>query len=105
MEYRGREAYLLFACQRDRCDGDVEVRVPQEPGDYTNTAGHCSECGTDHRLNVVEHAIEEKMEERAREAATDRTHNGDGEYTDPSESGLRSGKGTGLLCRLFRGDD
>lgn len=29
---------------------------------------------------------------------------GEDEYTDPTESGLRSGKGNGLLRRLFRDD-
>lgn len=37
---------------------------------------------------------------------TDERSSGDhGEYTDPSESGLRSGKGNGLLRRFFFKND
>lgn len=81
--YRRRDGHLLFSCQKTGCDGNVDVYVPNEEGEYSKLRSACGECDAEHTLDVM-------------------INEDDDEFTDPSESGLRSGKGTGLLRRLFR---
>lgn len=86
IEYHGRDAYMYFDCKRSECGGEVRFWATNAAGEYSDLTADCEECGADHELNA---------------AISD---DDGGEFTDPSESGLRSGKGTGLLRRLFRED-
>lgn len=53
VEYRERDAYLIFPCASEACDGNVEFYTTNQPGEYPTWTQPCDECGATHALHAV----------------------------------------------------